>query len=82
MKTGEDDGKASRNEGESSKIVEIDASTGEEILARGAKMEDIDPDSTLKNNEMLKPPEDAEQREQHQTLTAVSYTHLRAHETS
>ena len=67
MKTGEDD-KAS-NEGESSKIVEIDASTGEEILSRGAKMEDIDPDSTLKNNEMLKPPEDAEQREQHQTLT-------------
>lgn len=75
MKTGEIDGNASRNnggnEGESSKMVEIDASTGEEILSRGAKMEDIDPDSTLKNNddEMLKPPEDAEQREQHQTLT-------------
>ena len=69
MKTGEVDGNASRNEGESSKIVEIDASTGEEILSRGAKMEDIDPDSTLKNNEMLKPPEDAQQREQHQTLT-------------
>ena len=37
MKTGEDDGKASRNEGESSKIVEIDASTGEEILSEGRK---------------------------------------------
>lgn len=79
MKTGEVDGKASRNEGESSKIVEIDASTGEEILSRGAKMEDIDPDSTLKNNEMLKPPEDAEQREQHQTLTEEEIAETKWH---
>jgi len=85
MKTGEIDGNASRNnggnEGESSKMVEIDASTGEEILSRGAKMEDIDPDSTLKNNddEMLKPPEDAEQREQHQTLTGEEIAEKKWH---
>ena len=85
MKTGEIDGNASRNnggnEGESSKMVEIDASTGEEILSRGAKMEDIDPDSTLKNNddEMLKPPEDAEQREQHQKLTGEEIAEKKWH---
>ena len=68
MKTG-DDGKASRNEGESSKIVEIDASTGERNSFQRGENGRHRPRFHAKNNEMLKPPEDAEQREQHQTLT-------------
>jgi len=59
------------NEGETTKVVEIDASTGKEMHSEGLKMDDIDPEFLPKDNasEAIESRGKHEGHERNQTLT-------------